>query len=157
MRFQWSIFAASVLLLSSVLAWEEPQNCFWACQDPLGYLIFNGTGSNPGDDWSLQHCANELKFKSLYVCLRHYCNPRDIKKGVTRLAEICIEEAATEITPISIVDDISDSQAMQLRMVSKEDIDAGETIDEVVLVSTDLFQLAWKTNVRSLPLSQYFY
>ena len=125
-------------------------SCAYACQEALSSLVFQGTSANAG--YYESQCDNVLRVKSLFICMRHYCTPRDINAGLAELNSTCHEYGSTFLPPYVIIGNITDEDAQTLRHIDTVDVDDSHIIRTVVFTSPHLFDLALRTIVsRRLP------
>ena len=93
-----SVFAisASFLPLTAVC---DRLSCAQACQEALSSWTFASTNADAG--YYEAQCNNVLRVKSVFICVRNYCTPRDIKAGLADLNNTCSQYGSTFLPRIA--------------------------------------------------------
>lgn len=149
-------------------------SCSQACQQALGYLIFNGT--DPTADYYEAQCSNEVQVQSIYLCIRHYCTPRgtspliefeygstpstrpshtillifadalsEIRAGFVEFNATFQEYGKVFLPPYSIIANISEKDAEQLPKADAASCTNTEELNTAVFLSEGLYDLARRT------------
>ena len=123
--------------------------CANACQTPLSYLLFDGSPASAG--YYNLTCTNLLLVESTFLCMRYYCSEIEITKGLAYLDSTCQTYGAVEILPWSIIDNITDDQALAWPHIEYADLYGPVPYDTPVFVSDELYTVSLRTNVGISP------
>lgn len=135
----WLCFAAADEL-------KDDEICTSSCQRAIRSLEF--TGTDPDADYYTSQCTNDLRVKSFFVCSRKYCPPSDINPGLEYFNQTCETYGSVSLLPYNIIENFTDADIDNFRRIELADAKSSNPIDEVVLPSQELFDMAFMTLVR---------
>lgn len=125
---------------------KDDEICVSSCQEAISSLEFIGT--DPDADYYTSQCTNDLRVKSIFVCSRKYCPQSDINPGLEYFNQTCETYGTVSLPPYSIIENLTDADVDNFRHIELADAPSPDPIDEVVLPSQELFDMAFMTLVR---------
>lgn len=140
-----------VLFSWACLVFAEPfgptEFCFRSCQTVIGAAQFHT--NTPEVDWIQESCTNDLRISSAFLCFKIFCNPKEILDGLANFNETC-RLVDSPLPSYSLIDRYTDDDINRLHHLAPEEVIENPTIffKETVVISKDLYKLAFKTLVR---------
>lgn len=146
----WSL-ALLASLVGQVTAYDvsKDQECVAALVDVYGSLTFVGVGYGSYYDTV---CANKLAVTSLYASSKTHCTPREIEDGFRFLQSVC-EEYSTNGTLLpesALAANLTDDAIRRMRSLGLSELRTAGNLTVPVLLSQEVFRLAYRTEVRWL-------
>ncbi|KIW75330.1 hypothetical protein Z517_10071 [Fonsecaea pedrosoi CBS 271.37] len=134
---------------------SDPTNCHWSCHQALAEFLFKPNTLE--DDFYASHCQNELRAKSYFLCMRHYCTPEQADYGWHYWNSQCEEYGEVSLLPWSIIDNITWDQAHRVMTVdefwfsrTEESEENPIVLDQLTQVPPEVYHITHKTEVGPL-------
>jgi hypothetical protein len=118
---------------------------FGACTLALGPVHFLDHGARSSK--LVELCQNQLRIKSLYLCIRKYGVFEGAEGDLQRQNQTCQAYLNRALPPFNIIDDYSDHDISKLKHIEVKDRESDILLEEVVLVSGRLYTAAYDTLV----------
>jgi hypothetical protein len=118
---------------------------FGACTLALGPVHFLDHGARSSK--LVELCQNQLRIKSLYLCIRKHGVFEGTEGGLQRQNQTCQAYLNRALPSFNIIDDYSDYDIPKLKRLEVEDRGNAVLLEEVVLVSGRLYTAAYDTLV----------
>lgn len=138
------VLAVASILAQQVSGLGRLEFCADGIQSTMGYFAF--VGDNPDDYWA-NICANDLRVLSMGAAVRSYCSTQETVRGWNVLQDYCTDNAYHLADWDALGTNLTDAFTQSLHIVQFEDIAAGDTWNESVLISPTLYATAYRTTV----------